>query len=90
MSKLERITVTMSEEMVAKMRAVVDAGEYATISEIVREALRDWSDQHERREAALAALRVEVEKGLAGPFEDGEVVMQRLLDRFTAKAAKAA
>ena len=84
MSKLERITVTMPEAMAAKMRAIVDAGEYATTSEIVREALRDWSDQHERREAALAALRLEIEKGLEGPFYDGERVLQELQDRVAA------
>ena len=90
MSRLERITVTLPEEMVMKMRVFVEAGEYVTASEIVREALRNWSDHQERREAALAALRLEIDKGLAGPFEDGEVVMQRLLERFAAKAAKAA
>ena len=36
MSKLERITVTMPEEMAAKMRAAVESGEYATTSEIVK------------------------------------------------------
>ncbi len=78
MSKLERITVTMPEEMAAKMRAAVDAGEYATTSEVVREALRDWSEQQERREAALAKIRAEIDKGLAGPFRDGEAVMSDL------------
>jgi antitoxin ParD1/3/4 len=80
MSKLERITVTMPEEMAAKLRAAVEAGEYATTSEIVREAMRDWIDQQERREAALAKFREEIEKGLAGPFHDGETVMQELRD----------
>ena len=42
MSKLERITVTMPAEMAARLRAAVERGEYATTSEVVREALRDW------------------------------------------------
>lgn len=83
MAKLERITVTMPEEMAAKLRAAVEAGEYATTSEIVREAMRDWIDQQERREAALAKFREEIEKGLAGPFHDGETVMQELRDYVT-------
>lgn len=86
MSKLERITVTMPEEMAAKMRAAVDAGEYATTSEIVREALRDWVSEHERREAGLAVLRAEIEKGLRGPFHDGPTVMAELRAKYAAKA----
>jgi antitoxin ParD1/3/4 len=78
MSKLERITVTMPAEMVAKIDAAVEAGDYATTSEVVREAMRDWAEQQERREAALAKLRGEIEKGFAGPFHDGETVMQEL------------
>jgi antitoxin ParD1/3/4 len=80
MSKLERITVTMPAEMAAKLRAAVDAGTYATSSEIVREAVRAWVEKEERREAALSAFRAEIEKGLAGPFRDGEAVMQELHD----------
>ncbi len=78
MSKLERITVTMPEEMAAKLRAAVDAGEYATTSEIVREALRDWTAEQERRSAALVALRAEIDKGLEGPFLPAEQVFEDL------------
>ena len=68
MSKLERITVTMPEEMAAKMRAAVEAGEYATTSEIVREALRDWNEYQERRQAKLQRLRELIAEGEKGPF----------------------
>lgn len=80
MSKLERITVTMPAEMAAKLRAAVEEGSYATSSEIVREAVRAWSEKQEKREAALSQFRAEIEKGLAGPFRDGETVMQELRD----------
>jgi antitoxin ParD1/3/4 len=80
MSKLERITVTMPAEMAAKLRAAVDDGSYATSSEIVREAVRAWVEKEERRELALSQFRAEIEKGLAGPFHDGETVMQELRD----------
>jgi antitoxin ParD1/3/4 len=80
MSKLERITVTMPEEMAAKMRAAVDAGEYATTSEIVRDALRDWSEEQERRAAALAEIRSEIAKGFEGPFFDADEVFAELKD----------
>ncbi len=82
MAKLERITVTMPEEMAAKMRAAVESGEYATTSEIVREALRDWDAYQERRQAKLQWLRAEIQKGLEGPFRPADEVFDELEARL--------
>ncbi len=87
MGKLERITVTMPEEMAAKMRAAVDSGEYATTSEIVRDAMRDWNDLQERRRAALEQLVAMVDDARKGPFVDGETAMADLRARIAAKVA---
>ncbi len=59
-NSIERMTVTVTPEMALNMRAAMDEGAYASNSEIVREALRDW--QHKRRVQAseLAALRAEI------------------------------
>ena len=78
MSKLERITVTMPQEMAARIRAAVETGEYATTSEIVREALRDWGEHQERRQVALGRLRAMIADGEKGPFLDGETVLSEL------------
>ena len=83
MSKLERITVTMPEEMVAKLRAAVESGEYATTSEIVREALRDWSDYQERREAKLQRLRALIREGEESETLDGELVLAELRAKYS-------
>ncbi len=85
MAKLERITVTMPEEMAAKMRAAVEAGEYATTSEIVREALRDWNDYQERRQVALSRLRALIAEAEEGPFLDGETVFAELREKYRVK-----
>ena len=71
----------MPAEMAAKLRAAVEEGSYATSSEIVREAVRAWVEKEERRQAELTAFRTEIEKGLAGPFHDGETVMQELREK---------
>lgn len=65
MSKLERITVTMPEEMAAKLRAAVEAGEYATTSEIVRETVRAWANERDREESDNAAIRALLDKARA-------------------------
>lgn len=78
MSKLERITVTMPAEMAAKLRAAVDAGAYATSSEIVREAVRAWVAKQERQEAELAHIRALIAEGEASEELDGETVLRDL------------
>ena len=88
MSKLERITVTMPEEMAARLRAAVETGQYATTSEVVREALRDWNEEQSRVEAKRELLRREIERGMEGPFLDGPSVMADLLERVTREAKK--
>ena len=79
MSKLERITVTMPEEMAAKMRAAVESGEYATTSEIVRDALRDWCDYQERQREKLRWLRAEIQRGIDSPSRPADEVFAELL-----------
>jgi len=87
MSKLERITVTMPEEMAALMRSAVESGKYATASEVVREAMRDWAEFQSRREAARDHLRALIDEGLKGPLLDGPTAMAELLARVEKAAA---
>lgn len=82
MGKLERIMVTMPEEMAAKLRAAVDAGEYTTTSEIVREALHDWSDQQDRRQAEIDRLRALVAEAENGPWLDGPTALAELRAKY--------
>lgn len=89
MAKLERVTVTMPEEMAAKMRAAVEAGEYATTSEIVRAALRDWQVYQEGRQAKLEWLRAEIAKGMVGDGRPMDEVFDELIGRLEARAKAA-
>lgn len=88
MGKLERITVTLPEEMIAKLRAVVETGEYATEGEIVREVLSGWSDEQDRKEAAIAKIREMVAEAEKGPFMDGEQAMAELRSYVAARVAE--
>ena len=42
MSTVEKISIALPIEMVATLRSVVESGEYASASEVIREALRNW------------------------------------------------
>ncbi len=79
MQPIERVTITMPHDMTADIRQAVDAGEYATTSEVVRDALRLW--QRSRREHAWshAQLCAEIQKGIdSGDPVDAADVFDRL------------
>ena len=57
METVEKISVALTDEQVSALRAAIEAGEYATTSEIVREALRDWQVKRELRQEDVKLLR---------------------------------
>lgn len=65
MGELERLTITMPSELAAVVKAAVAEGDYASTSEVVREALRDWKIKRAIRHEEIAALRADIDKGLA-------------------------
>lgn len=65
MSNIERMTITMPSDMVALIKAAVDGGDYASTSEVVREAMREWKIKRVVQGQELAALKADIDKGLA-------------------------
>ncbi|KIZ42702.1 MULTISPECIES: type II toxin-antitoxin system ParD family antitoxin [Rhodopseudomonas] len=65
MANIEKVSVALTGEQVSALKAAVEAGEYATTSEIVREALRDWQMKRELRQEDIKRLRQLWDEGLA-------------------------
>jgi antitoxin ParD1/3/4 len=57
MSDIHKVSVALTGEQIAALKAAVETGEYATTSEIVREAIRDWQLKQEFRQEDLRRLR---------------------------------
>ena len=72
MSTIERLTVTLTAEMADTVRMAVQAGEYASSSELIREALRDWRHKRALQQQELLELRAKVQQGLSD-IEEGRV-----------------
>ncbi|WP_025099355.1 ribbon-helix-helix protein, CopG family [Burkholderia sp. A1] len=62
---LERLTITMPPEMAGAIRQAVEDGDYASTSEVVREALREWKTRRQLMLGELAELKAEIDQGLA-------------------------
>ncbi|GCE85221.1 type II toxin-antitoxin system ParD family antitoxin [Komagataeibacter diospyri] len=81
MSTIERMTITMPSEMAAILRQSVDGGEYASTSEVVREALREWMRRRDTDRRDLDALREAIRLGdESGSSIPAETVFAELRD----------
>jgi antitoxin ParD1/3/4 len=78
MSEIRKVSVALTAEQVDALKAAVESGEYATTSEIVREALRDWQLKNALRREDLERLRALWDEGKASgpgrPFDIEEVI----------------
>ncbi len=63
MPTTERITITLPADLADALRQTVARGEYASESEVVSEALGDWSRRREAERQDVEALREAVRAG---------------------------
>jgi antitoxin ParD1/3/4 len=83
----ERMTITMPTEMAEILRQAVASGEYASTSEVIREALREWSRSRDAERRDLEALRTAIRAGLdSGPAITADQVFAELRARYAATA----
>jgi antitoxin ParD1/3/4 len=65
MPEIERLTITLPTDMAAVVKAAVAEGDYASTSEVVREAIRDWKMKRTLQLQELVSLKADIDKGLA-------------------------
>lgn len=86
MTTSEKISIALPAEMVAMLRGAVATGEYASSSEVVRDALRDWHRKRELRQQGVADLRRLWQEALAdkSPGVAADEVLDRLERKYKA------
>jgi len=57
MPDVQKVSIALTTEQISFLKAAVATGEYATTSEIVREAIRDWQFKRELRQEDIRRLR---------------------------------
>jgi antitoxin ParD1/3/4 len=65
MPEIQKVSIALTGEQVAALKAAVETGEYATTSEVVREALREWQWKREQRTEELKRLQQSWQQGKA-------------------------
>jgi antitoxin ParD1/3/4 len=64
-TRAQRLTITMPTELASTIRQAVDDGDYASTSEAVREAVREWKVRRQLMLNEIAALKADIDQGLA-------------------------
>ena len=92
MAEIERLTITLPAAMAAAVKGAVAGGDYASSSEVIREALRDWAVKRAIQCQEFASLKAEIDRGMAD-LAEGRLTdfnADRIAERGKAFSARAA
>ena len=83
MAAVEELSVALATDMVAELRAAVEDGDYGSVGEVVRDALREWRLRRKAEAQDIEGLRRLVQEGVdSGPGLDADEVFARLSAKF--------
>ncbi|MBB4400407.1 MULTISPECIES: type II toxin-antitoxin system ParD family antitoxin [Rhizobium/Agrobacterium group] len=86
MANVEKISVSMTPQHAEILRDAVESGAYASSSEVIREAMRDWSAKWVQRRDDIAKLRALWAEGKASG-DSTEVDFDEALNEARAELA---
>jgi antitoxin ParD1/3/4 len=70
MAHVEKLSIALTPDMAATVRQAVESGDYASASEVIRDALRHWKQRRAVGEEMVLELRRFWQEGLdSGPAE---------------------
>jgi antitoxin ParD1/3/4 len=87
MGQIDKRSITLSSELATAVDEAVATGEYASASEVVRDALRLWKERRDLFGYTVEELRALIQEGIdSGPAEDGPAFMEKLMAKYAAIA----
>lgn len=64
MANVEKMTIALTAEQAVFVRGAVDTGEYASTSEAIREAVREWKERRDMLGYTVEELRSLAQAGI--------------------------
>lgn len=88
MTTAQKISIALPPEMVSIVRNAVNTGEYASSSEVIRDALRDWTYKRSLQQQSISELRRVWQEALTDktPGISPDDVLDRLERKYQAIA----
>jgi antitoxin ParD1/3/4 len=90
MANAEKISITLTPEMNRMIQKRVKAGDFASSSELIREALRVWQAREQEHQEKLAGIRARIKASMDDPRPSvpATEVFERLRVRHEARKAQ--
>lgn len=89
MPDIERMTIAVPAPMASKIKAAVASGDYASTSEVVRDAMRLWNERRELRQEEREVLRSAWDtgkaSGIAGTLDMKALIAEARIATGTAR-----
>jgi antitoxin ParD1/3/4 len=91
MANVEKLSIALPKDMVDSIRDAVESGDYATTSEVIRDALRNWRQKTRQIPARVrmpkteAELRRMIQKGIDSADRGDVKPAAEVFDRLEAK-----
>ena len=83
MAKVEKLSIALTPELAATVRDALSSGQYASASELIREALREWQQKRIEREQVVAEIIRLWDEGIAnGPSVPAAEAFEKLLNKY--------
>jgi antitoxin ParD1/3/4 len=77
MANVEKLSIALTPDMAAAVRQAVESGDYASSSEVIRDALREWklrrAVDRELVEELRRLWREGIDSGPSEPLDMGEI-----------------
>lgn len=87
MANVEKLSIALSSDMVRSIKEAVESGDYATTSEVIRDAMRVWRFHRISVDPSdTSAIRRLVAEAEDSPSVDAETVFARLEAKYKALA----
>ena len=67
MSAAEKISITVTPAMKRVLEERVASGQFASASELMREAFRTWQQKQDEHEERIASIRARIQKSIDDP-----------------------
>ena len=62
MSKVQKISIALTPELNLMVQETVESGQYATSSEVVRDALRLWQNKEKLKQEGIEYMRALIQE----------------------------
>jgi antitoxin ParD1/3/4 len=83
MAHVEKLSVALTQDMASEVREAVANGDYGSVSEVIRDALRAWRLRRKIETLETDEMRRLVTEGIeSGPGLDADAVFATLRARF--------